>query len=275
MVLAADAGNTNIKLAVFDHNNLVMTACLPSKKLKTPEDYKQRVLSILLENGITAGGIEAIVVSTVVPENTSVFLEGLRKLFSIDPLIVNSGTVAGIKILTDVPSELGADRLVNVAAAFHEYRGPLLVIDFGTATTYDVVTENGEFLGGIIAPGVWICAKALWEKTAMLPKIAMEMPERFMGTNTVDSMKSGVFFGYLGQVEYLVHHLKKELQIDFKVIATGGLSEIFKGKTNAIDIFDRDLTLKGLNYISHMNHFVSSAANKTEYIGSLLNIRDT
>lgn len=263
MVLAADAGNTNIKLAVFDQNKLIMTDCLPSKKLKTPEDYRQRVLGILLENGINAGGIDAIVVSTVVPEETSVFLAGLRQMFSIDPLIVNSDTAAGIKILTDAPSELGADRLVNAAAAFHEYEGPLLVIDFGTATTYDVVTENGEFLGGIIAPGVRICAEALWEKTAMLPEIAIEMPDRVMGTNTVDSMKSGIFFGYLGQVEYLVHHLKKELQIDFKVIATGGLSEIFKGETNAIDIFDRDLTLKGLNYISHMNHFVSSAASQS------------
>jgi type III pantothenate kinase len=253
MVLAADAGNTNIKLAVFDGENLKTTARLPTDTRKTPEEYSRDILDILREGGINAGKIEAAVVSTVVPEATKSFLESTRKLFLTEPLLVDNDTRTGIVIKTDVPCKLGTDRLVDAAAAFHEYGGPLLVIDFGTATTYDVITERGELMGGVIAPGIGICAEALWEKTAELPKIAVERPGRVLGTNTVSSMKSGIYYGCLGQVEYFVRRLKEETCADFTVVATGGWSDIFRGNTEAIDIFEPDLTLKGLNYIGMLN----------------------
>ncbi|NLV86634.1 MAG: type III pantothenate kinase [Clostridiales bacterium] len=254
MILVADMGNTNIKLGVYDCDRLMATARLKTKVTKTPDEFEQDVISILCKNKINAEDIKAIAISTVVPETTKVFLEGVRKLIPVKPLIVGNDTKTGIKISTDVPAELGIDRLVNAAAAFHDYGGPLLVIDFGTATTYDVITEKGEFLGGVIAPGIRSCAEALWEKTAKLPKIAIEKPDKVMGTNTVSSMKAGIFYSCLGQLEYFVRHLKKELGIDFKVIATGGLSDLFVGNTNVMDIFDSNLTLKGLNYISMINN---------------------
>ena len=258
MILAADAGNTNIKLAVFEDDSLVMTTCLPTEIGKTPDTYSRDVLDLLHESGIEAVDIEAVVVSTVVPEVTKSFVEGIRKLSSKEPLIVGSDMKTGIEIKTDNPAELGPDRLVNASAAFHYYGGPVLVIDFGTATTYDVITERGELLGGVISPGVGICAEALWEKTARLPKISVEKPRRVMGTNTVSSMKSGVYYGYVGQIEYFVRRLREESGTDFKVIATGGLSGIFKENTSVIDVYDPDLTLKGLNYIFRRNLFFSS-----------------
>ena len=253
MVLVADAGNTNIKLAVYDHDSPVTTVRLLSEFLKTPDAYSREVSIFLRENQLSEDNIDAVAVSTVVPETTSPFLEGLSTLFSVEPLVIDADTYCAITIKTERPRELGADRLVNAAAAFHEYGGPLLVIDMGTATTYDVITENGEFLGGVIAPGLEICAQALWERAAKLPKITIEKPDTIMGTNTIDSMKSGAYYGYLGQLEYFVRQLKDERKTDFKVIATGGLSGIFMGNTHAIDIFDSTLTLKGLNFISRLN----------------------
>jgi len=277
MILVADAGNTHIKLGIYDHERLVTTARLMTKTPKLPDEFEQEIADVLRDNGINVGDIEAITMATVASEAaTKAFLEGVGRLFSVEPLVVTGDTKTGIEIKTDIPGELGIDRLVNAAAAFHEYGGgvgggPLLVIDFGTATTYDVVTQKGEFLGGVIAPGMRICAEALWEKTARLPVVAIEKPERVMGTNTVDSMKSGIFYGYLGQLEYFIRLLKEEWEMekeaetktktgaktgaktDFKVIATGGLAGIFRGHTSAIDIFDADLTLKGLNYISKMH----------------------
>jgi type III pantothenate kinase len=253
MIIVADAGNTNIKLAVFKGEYLKMVTRMSAKARKSPEAYRHEILSILCEHGVHPGDIEGVAVSTVVPEATESFLEGARQLFLTEPLVVGSETKTGITIQTEHPAELGADRLVNAAAAFHIYGGPVLVIDFGTATTYDVMTRGGEFLGGIIAPGMEICAEALWAKTARLPKISIERPPRIMGTNTVSSMQSGIYYGYLGQVEYMIRRLKEEFETNFKVIATGGLSGMFNGATDVIDIFEPELTLKGLNYIARIN----------------------
>ena len=181
MVLVADAGNTNIKLAVFDGENLKTTTRLLTNTQKTSDGYSRDVIDILRKNRINAGEIDAVAVSTVVPDAAKAFLEGVRRLPLPEPLIVGSDTKTGIEIKTDNPCELGTDRLVNAAAAFYDYGGPLLVIDFGTATTYDVITGRGEFLGGVIAPGIGICAEALWEKTARLPEITIERPGRIMG----------------------------------------------------------------------------------------------
>ncbi|SHI02666.1 type III pantothenate kinase [Sporobacter termitidis DSM 10068] len=250
MVLVADAGNTNIKLGLFERERLLASARLMTG---APGGLTRELLSFLHEKKISPGDIGAAAVSAVVPKAGQAFLESARDLRIAPPLVVTSDTKTGIRIKTDVPAELGADRLVNAAAAFHYYGGPVLAVDFGTATTYDVVTEKGELLGGVIAPGVGICAEALWEKTAKLPKVAVEKPGSVLGTNTVSSMKSGIFYGYLGQLEYFIRRLKAELEADFKVVATGGLSRLFEGATTEIDVFDPDLTLKGLNYISMMH----------------------
>ena len=249
MLFVADAGNTNIKIAVFNQEKIVLKARLETSLSSTPETFERAVSDILRVNKINKRLIESVAVSTVVPEATSAFINGMQQLFNMRPLVVDQDTKTGILIKTDNPAELGADRLVNAAAAYHAYGGPVLAIDFGTATTYDVVTEKGEFLGGIIAPGIKLCAQALWEKTEKLPEIAIEKPDNVMGTNTVSSMKSGVFYGYLGQLEYFVRHLKQEQGTDFKVVATGGYSELFKGHTDVIDVYDPDLTLRGLNFI--------------------------
>lgn len=263
MILAADAGNTNIKLGVFENEHLKMVTRMPTKTRKSPQAYRHDVLAMLRENGINPGDIEAVAVSTVVPEATESFVEGARQLFLAEPLLVGSKTKTGITIKTDHPAELGADRLVNAVAALQAYGGPVLVIDFGTATTYDVMTKRGEFLGGIIAPGMEICAEALFENTARLPRIAIERPQRVMGTNTISSMRSGIYYGYLGQAEYMIRRLKEELELNCKVIATGGLSGMFHGATDLIDIFDPDLTLKGLNYIARMNRQPSCGQMKS------------
>lgn len=272
MILVADAGNTNIKLGIYDHEKLLTKVPLETTISNTPYEYEQGVLGILRANKINVRDIEAVTVSTVVPEATKPFLDGMRSLFFMEPLVVNKDTKTGIEIKTDVPEELGADRLVNAAAAFFYYGGPILVIDFGTATTYDVITGNGEFLGGIIAPGIKICAEALWNKTAKLPKIEIEKPDKIMGTNTVNSMKSGVYYGYLGQIEYIVRHLKDKLATDFKVLATGGLSCIFEGTPTMIDVFDSELTLRGLNYIDRINRQQANASSPIVH-SSVPNIR--
>ena len=249
MLFVADAGNTNIKIAVFDNEKILMKARLQTSDSSTPEAFERAVSEILHVNNINRRMIESVAVSTVVPEATKAFVSGIQRLFKRRPLVVDKDTKTGILIKTDNPAELGADRLVNAAAAFHTYGGPVLAIDLGTATTYDVVSEKGEFLGGIIAPGIKLCAQALWEKTERLPEITLEKPDTVMGSNTVSSMKSGVFYGYIGQLEYFVRHLQEEQSMDFKVVATGGYSELFKGHTDAIDVFDPDLTLRGLNVI--------------------------
>ena len=254
MLLAADIGNTNITLGIYETGRLKNIFRLITEPSGTPEAYGQNLLLFLRDLGIQPQAIEGVVIASVVPDVMSSFADGVRSLLKQEPFIVDHNSKTGITIKTDFPDKVGVDRLVNAASAYYSYGGPALVVDFGTATTFDVVSGNGEFLGGVIAPGIKICAEALWEKTAKLPKIEIQKPDRVMGTNTVSSMQSGVYFGYLGQVEYLVDNLKKELGCNLKTIATGGLSNLFKGFTDVIDIYDADLTLNGLKYLYEINH---------------------
>lgn len=253
MILVADVGNTNITFGIFDAAHLKVKFAIPTKPARTPGDYSRDILSVVQDLGIKNEEIEAVVIASVVPEIMTSFICGVKKGLNREPLLINSETKTGITVITDSPAELGADRLVNAAAAYAIYGGPLLIVDAGTATTYDFVTEKGEFLGGAIAPGIKLCAEALAEKTAMLPKIEISKPVSSLGKNTVSSMQVGLVYGYIGQAEYIIRQMKEELCRDMTVIATGGLSFVFKDSTNAIDIYDTDLTLKGLKYLYTIN----------------------
>jgi len=252
-ILTADIGNTNITFGIYESGRLKTVSRLETERSKKPDEYGRDLLRILQERKIPAEKVEAFIIASVVPEVTLSLGIGANRFLGREPFLVDKNIRTGIKIKTEAPEQVGADRIVNAAAAFRFYGGPCLVIDFGTATTYDVITENGEFLGGIIAPGVKICAEALWRKTAKLPRVEIKKPDRIMGTNTISSMQSGVFYGYLGEVEFFIHKLKEELGLEFMTIATGGLSNLFKDCTDAIDIFDEHLTLNGLYYLYELN----------------------
>ena len=249
MILAADLGNSNITLGLFEGDQLKAVLRLMTDRAKTSGEYCRELQTILEKSQIAVGDITAAVLASVVPGLTKQFAEALRQALKLKPRVIDHDTDFGIVNKTDQPGAVGIDRLVNVAAAWHYYGGPALVIDFGTATTYDLVTARGEFSGGIIAPGIRSSAEALWEKTAKLPRIDIEKPPRILGTNTVSSMQSGVFYGYLGQVEYLVNGLQAESDAELTVIATGGLSGLFNGCTDIIDRYDENLTLFGLKYL--------------------------
>lgn len=249
MLLAADIGNSNITLGIYASDLLLATLRVPTES--AADELFDAVLRFLRDNGAKA---DAAAVASVVPSATLAFSTCIKEALNIEPFIINCNTKTGISIKTEHPEKVGADRLVNASAAYHFYGGPVMVIDFGTATTYDVVSYNGEFLGGAIAPGIGISAEALWGKTAKLPRVDISKPEKVLGTDTKSSMLSGIFYGYLGQVEYLTRKLREETGFDMKTIATGGLSHIFKSHMTFVDIFDDDLTLNGINFLYQSNH---------------------
>jgi len=182
------------------------------------------------------------------------FTNTMRRYFNIEPLIVGPGIKTGIMIKSENPKEVGADRIVDSVAAYEQYGGPLIVIDYGTATTYDVISENGEFLYGITSPGIQISADALWSKTAQLPNIEIKKPNSILAKNTITSMQAGLVYGYIGQTEYIVKKIKEEMKNEnIKVVATGGLGRIISDETKYIDIYDPQLLLKGLKYIHDKN----------------------
>lgn len=180
------------------------------------------------------------------------FVNAVKKVTNIDPIIVNCNINMNITINTQNPSELGADRIVDAVSAYKIYGGPIMVIDFGTATTYDIVNEKGEFIAGITSPGIRITAESLWQKTAKLPEIEIKKPSSILARNTVESMQAGIVYGYIGQVKYIIKEAKKELGYDFRVVATGGLGKILCEHIDFIE-YDHDLTIKGLKYLYDMN----------------------
>jgi type III pantothenate kinase len=256
MVLVVDIGNTNIVIGVYDGNELVGNWRLVTRDEKTSDEYGISILSLLSYNDINHNNINSAIVSSVVPNVMHSFENALKKFFNIEPIIVGPGVKTGITIITDNPREVGAGRIVNIVAA-HELYGngdTIMVIDFGTATTYDIVNEKGEFRYGITSPGIQISADALWQRTAQLPKIEIKKPDSILGKNTVTSMQAGLIYGYIGQVEYIIKKVKEELHDEnIKVIATGGLGRLIYDGTSEIDIFDPHLVFKGLKIIHDKN----------------------
>lgn len=254
MLLVVDVGNTNITMGVYDGKNLKTTFRMMSKQPRTSDEYGITLRELLRTNGVKKEEIEGVIMASVVPNVMHSLVNGITKYIGKNPMIVGPGVKTGIRVTSENPREIGADRIVDVVAAYVKYGGPALVIDFGTATTYDLVTEDGSFSVGITAPGIRISAKALWEDTAKLPEIEIKKPKSILAQETISSMQAGLVYGQIGQTEYIIRQVRKESGYDnMKVVATGGLGRIIADETDEIQIYDRDLTLEGLRIIYEKN----------------------
>lgn len=250
MLLALDVGNTNITIGVFDGEKLLRTLRVTTKLPRTSDEYGILFKSLLRENDIDPDQINATIVSSVVPAVMYSLRNGLYKYFHVEPLIVEPGIKTGIRIVTDHPAQIGSDRIVDAVGAYEKYGGPVLVLDFGTATTYDLVDEKGQFISVIIAPGIRTSGKALWQDAAKLPEIEIKKPKSILAKETISSMQAGLVYGQIGQTEYIIKKVREESGFDnLKVVATGGLGAMIAAETTAIDIYDANLTLDGMRLI--------------------------
>jgi len=253
VLLAVDIGNTNVTLGVFDGEQLRGTWRMATDINKMGDEYAAMLLTMLTHSGIKVGDIKEAAICSVVAPLVGTFEELLKRYFKVSPLIIRAGVKTGVRILYPNPREVGADRIVNAAAAHHLYKGPVIVVDMGTGTTFDVVSKEGDFIGGVIAPGIGIAAQALYTRTAALPRVELIAPEKAIGTTTVSAMQSGIVFGYIGLVEGLVARIQKELPEKAVVIATGGYADLIARGTKVIDDTNADITLVGLRLIYNMN----------------------
>ena len=254
MLLVVDVGNTNITFGVYDKKELVTTFRMMSKQPRTSDEYGISLRELLRLNNIEKKDIEGTIIASVVPGVMHSLTGALVRYIGTTPVIVGPGVKTGIRITSDNPREIGPDRIVDVVAAYELYGGPVLVLDFGTATTYDLVTEDGCFGVGITAPGIRISAKALWEDTAKLPEIEIKKPDSILAKETITSMQAGLVYGQIGQTEYIIGQVMKETGYEnLKVVATGGLGRIIADATDMIQIYDRNLTLEGLRIIYEKN----------------------
>lgn len=254
MILVIDVGNTNTVFGVYDGKKLLNHWRMETSKGKTSDEYGMFIVSLLSYEKIDVGKIEAVVIASVVPPIMYSLEHAIRKYFKLEPMVVGTGIKTGINIKYENPREVGADRIINAVAALELYGGPLIIVDFGTATTFCAVSSKGEYLGGVICPGIKISAEALFQKTAKLPKIDLVKPETVIGRNTVSSMQSGIIYGYVGEVDYIVRRMKKEMKEDnIKVIATGGLARLIASESETIDEINGLLTLEGLRIIYERN----------------------
>lgn len=253
MLLALDIGNTNIVIGVFQGELLSQHWKIQAEREKTCDEYAVTLLQLFALSGVAVEGITNVIFSSVVPPLTPVFLELSKSRFNIKPMVVGPGLKTGMPILYENPLEVGADRIVSSVAAYAKYGGPAIVVDFGTATTFDAISTEGEYLGGAIAPGIQIAADALSTKTAKLPRIEIKIPKKAIGRTTESSMQSGLYFGYIGLVANIINKFEDELGREAKVIATGGFASLISEKIDQIDIQDRHLVLDGLRILHELN----------------------
>jgi len=253
MLLTFDIGNTNIKAGLFDNDKLIESMRLTSSSTKTGDEYWMLLRDIFAGKNIDPKGVSGVIISSVNP-NINYTIENMVSYYlKIKPLIVGSGIKCGLNIKYDNPKEVGADRIVGSVAAYYTYGGPCIVVDCGTATTFNAVSEKGEFLGGPISFGLKTASDALSQKGAKLPKIELNFPPKTVNRNTIQNMQSGILHGYVGLINYLIQKIKQEIGGNAKVIGTGGISELVAGESKMFDIIDRTLTLRGLNYIYKLN----------------------
>ena len=250
MLLVIDVGNTNMTLGVYEGEQLLATFRMMAETPRTSDEYGVMITQLLKNRGIDVKELEGTIVASVVPEVMHSLMGGLMRYTETRPIVVGPGTKTGIRIITEDVRAIGADRIVDAVAAYEKYGGPVLVLDFGTATTYDLITEAGEFAAGITAPGIRISAEALWSKAAKLPNFEIRKPKSILAQETISSMQAGLVYGQIGQTEYIIRKVKEESGIrDLKVVATGGLGKMIAKETEAIDIYDSYLTLDGLRLI--------------------------
>ncbi len=248
MLLVIDVGNTHITLGVFDQKKLKATFRMTAKQPRTSDEYGIQLCNLLLNRDFDIREIEDVIISSVVPDIMHSLGSAIIKYFHVKPIVPTTLDM-GLRIHTEHPKEIGPDRIVDAVAAYEKYGGPVIVIDFGTATTYDVVSGDGVFEGGVISPGIRTSARALWGDAAMLPEIEIKKPDSVIAKETVSSMQGGLVFGYIGQTEYIIKKIKAAGFADAKVVATGGLGNIIVPETDVIDIYDPNLTLEGLRLI--------------------------
>lgn len=254
MLLAVDIGNTNITMGLMDGNKVVGNFRLTTKTPRTSDEYGICLTTLLIKSDIKPQDIDDVVISSVVPKIMYSFTNCIRKYVGKNPIIISSGIKTGIKVKTENPKEVGADRIVSVAAAYYTHHRSCIVVDFGTATTFDYVNEKGEFQYTVISPGIEISAQALYGQTAKLPEVEIKLPDSILGKNTITGMQAGIVFGYIGQVEYIIKKMKEELKDpDAYVIATGGLGRVIYNATDIFDLYDPDIAFKGIKIIYDKN----------------------
>ena len=257
MILLVDVGNTNIVLGIHSNDEYVASWRISTDSKKTSDEYSIQVMQLFSQAKIDPLEIEGIIISSVVPNVMHSLENMIKKCFHKQPIIVGPGIKTGLNIKYDNPKEAGADRIVNAVAAYEKYKKSLIIIDFGTATTYCAITKEGTYLGGNICPGIKISSEALFERAAKLPRVELEKPKSIICKNTITGMQAGIIYGYIGQVEYIVKRMKEEMmEIGHEepfVLATGGLAKLIFNETNVIDSIDSTLTLEGLKILYDKN----------------------
>ena len=254
MLLAIDLGNTNIKYGVFDGAKMVASFRVSSRISRTADEYGSVLVGLLSDSGINKSDIDGIIFSSVIPALNYTICHMCEYFLGITPIMIGPGIKTGLNIKAENPREVGADIIVNSVSAYNKYGGPIVIIDFGTATTFDIINEKCELLGVVIAPGIKTSLEGLVNKTAQLPMVELDAPKSVIGKNTKHCMQAGIIFGFAGLVENIIKKIKKELGVDqIKVVATGGLGEIIAKEVKLIDTVDRTLTLDGLRYIYDLN----------------------
>jgi len=258
MLLAIEQGNTNTLFAVHDGETWIAQWRSATESTRTADEYAVWLSQLFEMNGLSLTRLTSCIISSVVPQSLFNLRNLSRRYLNVEPLVIGENAELGVQVRIDKPSEAGADRLVNAIGAHVVYPGPLIVIDSGTATTFDVVGADGGFEGGVIAPGINLSMQALHEAAAKLPRIAIQRPDTIVGKDTVGAMQSGVFWGYIGLIEGLIARIKAERGEHLTVIATGGVVSLFEGATTMIDHFDPDLTIRGLLEIHRRNTHLGS-----------------